>query len=68
MDVSLSTVDQAFVTHDCHRIIHGHTHRHAHHKHFIDSQPMERFVLSDWHEQGQALIFSENGYSDECVT
>jgi UDP-2,3-diacylglucosamine hydrolase len=68
MDVSLSTVDQAFVTHDCQRIIHGHTHRHAHHRHFIDSQPMERFVLSDWHEHGQALFFSENGYSDECLT
>ena len=64
MDVSVKTVEEAFKAYNCHRIIHGHTHRHAHHQHFIDSQIHERFVLSDWNDQGQALIFKNAGYSD----
>ena len=65
MDVSVKTVEEAFKAYNCHRIIHGHTHRHAHHQHFIDAQIHERFVLSDWNDQGQALIFKNTGYSDQ---
>ena len=65
MDVSVKTVEDAFKAYNCHRIIHGHTHRHAHHQHLIDAQIHERFVLADWNDQGQALIFKNTGYSDQ---
>jgi UDP-2,3-diacylglucosamine hydrolase len=65
MDVSVKTVEDAFKAYNCHRIIHGHTHRHAHHQHLIDARIHERFVLADWNDQGQALIFKNTGYSDQ---
>lgn len=65
MDVSVKTVEDAFKAYNCHRIIHGHTHRHAHHQHLIDARIRERFVLADWNDQGQALIFKNTGYSDQ---
>ena len=65
MDVSVKTVEDAFKAYNCHRIIHGHTHRHAHHQHLIDTRIHERFVLADWNDQGQALIFKNTGYSDQ---
>lgn len=65
MDVSVETVEDAFKIYNCQRIIHGHTHRHAHHKHLIDDQIRERFVLSDWSDQGQALTFTGSDYTDE---
>ena len=68
MDVSVKTVESAFKTYNCQRIIHGHTHRHAHHEHLIDAQIRERFVLSDWNDEGQALTFTEAGYSDQFFT
>ncbi|MDC0500569.1 UDP-2,3-diacylglucosamine diphosphatase [Burkholderiales bacterium] len=68
MDVSVKTVEDAFKTYNCHRIIHGHTHRHAHHQHLIDAQIHERFVLSDWSDRGQALIFNNSDYSDQFFT
>ncbi|MFL2666925.1 MAG: UDP-2,3-diacylglucosamine diphosphatase [Burkholderiales bacterium] len=68
MDVSAKTVEDAFKTYNCQRIIHGHTHRHAHHEHLINTQLRERFVLSDWNNRGQALIFNESDYSDQFFT
>tara|TARA_B110000483_G_scaffold225075_1_gene284422 strand:- start:758 stop:1492 length:735 start_codon:yes stop_codon:yes gene_type:complete len=65
MDVSMQAVEKAFETYNCRRIIHGHTHRHAHHKQLVNEQILERFVLADWGTQGQALIINENGYSDQ---
>ena len=29
-------------------LIHGHTHRPAHHIHSVDDAPRERWVLTDW--------------------
>lgn len=50
-DVAPGTVEDAFVTHGVHRIIHGHTHRPAVHE--LDGR--SRVVLGDWYEQGSVL-------------
>ena len=64
MDVSNDAVESEFRKRGCHRIIHGHTHRHARHQHTIDNTVCERFVLSDWDKKGQSLTFTETGYVD----
>ncbi len=48
MDVAPATIQQAFKTADCRLMIHGHTHRPALHKHSINGQSCQRFVLPDW--------------------
>jgi UDP-2,3-diacylglucosamine hydrolase len=57
MDVNAEAVAEAFRTHGCRRLIHGHTHRPARHGHRIDEDPeAERWVLPDWYgEQGGYL-------------
>ena len=46
-----SLVGAALRDHDCLRLIHGHTHRPAHHRLDLDGRPAERIVLGDWYEQ-----------------
>jgi UDP-2,3-diacylglucosamine hydrolase len=48
MDVTPAEVDAAFATHDVNRIIHGHTHRPATHRHTLGGMIRERWVLPDW--------------------
>ncbi len=55
MDVTPAAVQQAFKACSCSRMIHGHTHRPARHVHQVDGRICERWVLSDWYEQGQYL-------------
>jgi UDP-2,3-diacylglucosamine hydrolase len=55
MDVTPAAVQQAFEACACLRMIHGHTHRPARHVHQVDGRICERWVLSDWYEQGQYL-------------
>jgi UDP-2,3-diacylglucosamine hydrolase len=55
MDVNSSTVEDAFRRHGVRRMIHGHTHRPAHHDHVVDGNPCERWVLPDWYETGGYL-------------
>jgi UDP-2,3-diacylglucosamine hydrolase len=50
MDVTLTTVENAFRKHNVTDMIHGHTHRPATHLHMIDGQECRRKVLADWHE------------------
>jgi len=59
MDVNPDAVAQAFRTHDCALIIHGHTHRPATHRYALDGQARERWVLADWH--GNAPHLSTEG-------
>jgi UDP-2,3-diacylglucosamine hydrolase len=59
MDVNPDAVAQAFRTHDCALIIHGHTHRPATHRYALDGQERERWVLADWH--GNAPHLSTEG-------
>ncbi len=55
MDVNADAARQAFVTHGCALIIHGHTHRPATHRYDIDGRPCERWVLADWHGNAPCL-------------
>jgi UDP-2,3-diacylglucosamine hydrolase len=61
MDVAPATVDAAFREHGCPRMIHGHTHRPALHRHAIDARTRERWVLADWYTRGSYLICDAAG-------
>ncbi len=61
MDVTHAAVENAFRTHPCGRLIHGHTHRPARHEHRIDGVSCERWVLSDWYTHGEYLRCDASG-------
>jgi UDP-2,3-diacylglucosamine hydrolase len=61
MDVSEDAVREALRTHDCARLIHGHTHRPAHHTLEVDARMRERWVLHDWYSGGGYLEVSAAG-------
>ncbi len=67
MDVSDAAVVAALRAHDAQRMIHGHTHRPARHVHVVDGNDRERFVLADWHEQGQYLAVDADGVHDHVI-
>ena len=48
MDVTPAEIDAAFVSHAVERVIHGHTHRPATHRHRVAGVARERWVLPDW--------------------
>jgi UDP-2,3-diacylglucosamine hydrolase len=56
MDVTKETVEQTFRTHHFPTLIHGHTHRPAHHQHRVDGRRCDRWVLPDWHDHGGYLV------------
>jgi UDP-2,3-diacylglucosamine hydrolase len=64
MDVTPSAVEDTFRDSGCRRMVHGHTHRPAHHIHLVDGHPCERWVLSDWYQHGQYLRIGPEG----CVS
>jgi UDP-2,3-diacylglucosamine hydrolase len=64
MDVNANAVLAAFRTHKVATLIHGHTHRPARHSLVVDGQNCTRWVLSDWHENGQALRVAASGQID----
>ena len=49
-DVSANAVAALLAAHPGHTLIHGHTHRPAHHQLQVAGQPRERWVISDWHD------------------
>ena len=61
MDVEHRTVEAAFREANVTRIIHGHTHRPAHHHLLVDGRECERWVLADWYTHGSYLEFDEEG-------
>ena len=63
MDVNGTAVAEAFRRHGCSRMIHGHTHRPAHHVHDVDGRSCERWVLTDWYGAGGALEVSNAGFN-----
>jgi UDP-2,3-diacylglucosamine hydrolase len=59
MDVNETAVRDAFRDYGVKRMIHGHTHRPAVHKHKLeDGSEAERIVLSDWYTTGSYLRVS----------
>lgn len=63
MDVAPAAVEALLRQHDYPRLIHGHTHRPAHHLHTVDGHPCERWVLNDWYETGGYLRCDATGCS-----
>ena len=43
------------------RLIHGHTHRPADHRHDIDGTPCSRIVLSDWNDERGEYLRCDGG-------
>lgn len=56
MDVNQATVENVMKQHHCTRLIHGHTHRGASHEFMLNGQKVQRFVLSDWNNEGGSVL------------
>jgi UDP-2,3-diacylglucosamine hydrolase len=61
LDVEQRTVEATFRAANVTRIIHGHTHRPAHHHLVVDGRDCERWVLADWYGRGSYLEFDDEG-------
>lgn len=61
MDTNAEAVADAFRQAACSRMIHGHTHRLAHHLLTVDSADCERWVLGDWYKAGNYLHCDSDG-------
>jgi len=61
MDVNSAAVAAALRSHGYPRLIHGHTHRPAFHRHEVDGRTCERWVLGDWYDSGNYLRCDESG-------
>jgi len=61
LDVEDGAVEAAFRGAKVMRIIHGHTHRPAHHHLVVDGRACERWVLADWYRHGSYLEFDADG-------
>jgi UDP-2,3-diacylglucosamine hydrolase len=62
MDVNEAAVREAFRQHQVRRMIHGHTHRPAVHRHDLgQGVEGERIVLADWYGHGSYLEVSPAG-------
>ncbi|MDA0226016.1 MAG: UDP-2,3-diacylglucosamine diphosphatase [Proteobacteria bacterium] len=60
MDVNDTAVRAALRTHQATRMIHGHTHRPAHHRLNLDGLACERWVLPEWYGPGGYLLATDN--------
>ncbi len=61
MDVNQHAVEQAMLTHNVSRLIHGHTHRPAMHAFELQGRQAIRYVLGDWYTQGSVLRCTPHG-------
>lgn len=55
MDLNPAATEDFLREHGYATFIHGHTHRPATHDHIVDGIHVERWVLSDWHEEGTSI-------------
>ena len=62
MDVNLNALIAAFRATGVTRMIHGHTHRLATHRYYVDDKICERWVLGDWGTTGNYLACSSAGW------
>jgi UDP-2,3-diacylglucosamine hydrolase len=63
MDVNAEAIAAMLREHGYPGMIHGHTHRPGHHRHYVDGHACERWVLGDWHHKGDALRCDAQGCS-----
>lgn len=62
MDINAAALARLLRNHGYPRVIHGHTHRPAHHVTEIDARACERWVLADWYEGGGYLACGRSGW------
>jgi UDP-2,3-diacylglucosamine hydrolase len=67
MDVNLQAVHGILQAHAYPRLIHGHTHRPAHHVHHLDGHTCDRWVLGDWDTHANALRCDANSMRWENI-
>ncbi|MEX0607583.1 MAG: UDP-2,3-diacylglucosamine diphosphatase, partial [Halofilum sp. (in: g-proteobacteria)] len=67
MDVSAQAVQDTLRGYQARQLIHGHTHRPAHHEHMIDGHSATRYVLSDWPQHPSMLIATAAGLRVETI-
>ncbi|MDD5228052.1 MAG: UDP-2,3-diacylglucosamine diphosphatase [Methylococcales bacterium] len=60
MDVNQTTVENLMRKYQCTRLIHGHTHRPALHEFNLNGKKAQRFVLSDWNNDGGEVLCFED--------
>jgi UDP-2,3-diacylglucosamine hydrolase len=63
MDATPAGIEAALRQHGYPRLIHGHTHRPALHRHSVDGHQCERWVLADWYKRGSYLRCDNDGCS-----
>jgi len=68
MDVNDGAVREALRAHKVNLLIHGHTHRPAHHKLEVDGQSCERWVLPEWYGRGGYLVADATGLKLEFLS
>ncbi len=67
-DLQPAATDDFLREHGYATFIHGHTHQPAKHDHIVDGIHVERWVLSDWHEdQGEVLIWDGESLQREIL-
>ncbi len=68
MDLNPGATDDFLRYHGYATFIHGHTHHPATHDHLVDGIHVERWVMSDWHEdRGEALYWDGQQLSREVL-
>ena len=61
LDVNAKAIEGSFRANGVARMIHGHTHRPAHHALIVDGTPRERIVLADWNDRGHFIEIGDAG-------
>jgi UDP-2,3-diacylglucosamine hydrolase len=68
MDLNPAATDDFLRDHGYATFIHGHTHRPATHDHLVDGIQVERWVMSDWHEdRGECLSWDGKHLTREVL-
>ncbi len=68
-DLQPAATDDFLREHGYATFIHGHTHQPAKHDHIVDGIHVERWVLSDWHEdRGECLIWDGEALRREAIS
>lgn len=67
MDVNPEAMCEALRHYGAQQLIHGHTHRPAHHQHAIDGATVNRYVLSDWPQSPSMIVAAPDGLRVEAL-
>ena len=59
-DVAHSSVIEFMQKESCSQLIHGHTHRHAHHTFSLYNKKHHRWVLASWEKAGQIFVIDHS--------